>query len=64
MKRRKIILRIHLCLCLFFAVIWGICIALSKNGLIYFDNPAFQGIGFLLSVSYLLDFCTAKKKDR
>lgn len=64
MKRRKLILRIHLWLCLFFAVIWGICIALSKNGLIYFDNLAFQGIGLLLSASYLLDFCTAKKKDR
>ncbi len=64
MKRRKIILRIHFCLCLFFAVIWGICIALSKNGLIYFDNLAFEEIGLLLSVSYLINFCTAKKKGR
>ena len=64
MKRRKIILRIHFCICLLFAVVWGIFIFLSSRQMVCMDEIMFKQIGFVLSVSYLLDYVMTKSKKK
>lgn len=59
MKKRKIILRIHLGICLLFGVIWAICII--KNYATAHNEIVFEAIGLVLSASYLINFVTAKK---
>ena len=64
MKRRKIILRIHFCICLLFAAVWGIFIFLSSKQMVSMDEIMFKQIGFVLSVSYLLDYAMTKSKNK
>lgn len=64
MKRRKIILRIHFCICLLFAAVWGIFIFLSSRQMVSMVEIMFKQIGLVLSASYLLDYAMTKSKKK
>lgn len=47
-------LKIHLGICLLFAIIWIVCAILGSRHVLIFDNFLFSFIAFLLLISYLL----------
>ena len=62
MNKRKIIFRIHTCICILFAVIWLIFIILNNYHVISINELLFQFIGIILTISLMLHRAMIKKQ--